>query len=170
MKNKVVVSVFVVLANLFFLNSISWADSALTKQENKVAYEQDKGIILRQSPKAAVKIQAGDKVIVYKLDSFIANVKNVDGVKSGDGLIKFNDSCYIMTGGIIEVVGLKGDKLLLVKYMSPDYRDEQRPSCPCETIFIIERTKFAAMDRAYKENLRALEKEKEDIRRLLNKK
>lgn len=167
-----------ILVGLLIINFFAYGDSrdnrgaladktARARAEKKAAYTEEVRKIMEQSINAAPLIQVGDKAMVPRWEW--CPVKNPDGIRNGNVFHKFNETCGIEEGGIIEVVGFVGNDLL-VKYSAPDFRLTYGTPCPCGTALIIERSKFVEMTEEYQKIAQARDAEKNSIAAILEKK
>jgi hypothetical protein len=79
----------------------------------------------------------------------------------------FKEKCGVDSGGVIQVIGIKGDSLL-VRYILK--RSATGSMCPSGTLYFVSKKEFITMTARYKKNTDKTVKERKAVEKLLNNK
>lgn len=89
----------------------------------------------------SAEVKRGDIGILTEEWKWI-EVKNPDGIKSGNNFFHYNDSCGVRSGKKVRVIAIQDDKLLL-RYSYPG--TVNGTLCPTGTIYFIKKDKWRSL-------------------------
>lgn len=165
MKTKSSLTKLAMVISVLFLSTALLFSTAMAGNE-KIQVTTEFGARvekIRQSlPKTAADVVVGIETVVPKWQWI--EVKNPDGIKSGNNDFKFGDTCGIDNGGIIQVVAKSGDRLL-VKYFAKERAYGTK--CPSGAVFFLTTEEFLKMGPQYFHLATTETQEKELVNKLL---